>query len=76
MVLIGIHQTMIAIETSLLASTGLNPLITLEAMYGFANLGVALAIFLRARSNKAKATSMGAFTSQLFGFPNQHCLGS
>lgn len=67
MVLIGIHQTMIAIETSLLASTGLNPLITLEAMYGFANLGVALAIFLRARSNKAKATSMGAFTSQLFG---------
>ena len=37
MVLIGIHQTMIAIETSLLASTGLNPLITLEAMYGFAN---------------------------------------
>lgn len=67
MVLIGIHQTMIAIETSLLASTGLNPLITLEAMYGFANLGVALAIFLRARSGKAKATSMGAFTSQLFG---------
>ncbi|WP_416353537.1 glucose PTS transporter subunit IIA [Agrilactobacillus fermenti] len=67
MVLIGIHQKMIMIETSLLANTGFNPLITLEAMYGFANLGVALAIFLRAKSNKTKATSMGAFMSQLFG---------
>ncbi|MCH4170060.1 MAG: glucose PTS transporter subunit IIA [Lactobacillus sp.] len=67
MVLIGIHQTMIMIETSLLANTGFNPLITLEAMYGFANLGVALAIIIRAKSNKAKATSIGAFMSQLFG---------
>jgi len=67
MVLIGIHQMMIAIETSLLAATHLNPLITLEAMYGFANLGVALAMFLRAKSKKAKATFIGAFSSQLFG---------
>lgn len=67
MVLIGIHQMMIAIETSLLAATHLNPLITLEAMYGFANLGVALAMFVRSRSKKAKANFMGAFSSQLFG---------
>ncbi|MDN5719430.1 glucose PTS transporter subunit IIA [Corynebacterium sp.] len=67
MVLVGIHHTMIMIETSMLGNTGLNPLITLAGMYGFANLGVALAMFLRARSDKAKATSMGAFMSQLFG---------
>ena len=67
MVVIGIHQMMIAIETSLLAATHLNPLITLEAMYGFANLGVALAIFLRAKSKSAKETSMSAMASQLFG---------
>lgn len=67
MVLIGIHQMMIAIETSLLASTHLNPLITLEAMYGFANLGVALAMIMRAKSKKAKATFISAFSSQLFG---------
>lgn len=67
MVVIGIHQMMIAIETSLLAATHLNPLITLEAMYGFANLGVALAIFLRARSQNAKENSLSAIASQLFG---------
>lgn len=67
MVVTGIHQMMIAIETTLLASTHLNPLITLEAMYGFANLGVALAIFMRAKSKKAKETSISAFASQLFG---------
>ncbi|WP_436669979.1 glucose PTS transporter subunit IIA [Lactiplantibacillus plantarum] len=43
------------------------PLITLEAMYGFANLGVALAMILRAKSQKAKANFIGAFSSQLFG---------
>ena len=67
MVLVGIHQMMIAIETSLLAATKLNPLITLEAMYGFANLGVALAMILRSKSQKAKANFIGAFSSQLFG---------
>lgn len=67
MVVIGIHQMMIAIETSLLAATHLNPLITLEAMYGFANLGVALAIFLRAKSKTAKQDSASAMASQLFG---------
>lgn len=67
MVLIGIHQMMIAIETSLLAATHLNPLITLEAMYGFANIGVALAMFFRSKSKKSKATFISAFSSQLFG---------
>lgn len=67
MVLVGIHQMMIAIETSLLAATHLNPLITLEAMYGFANLGVALAMIMRSKSKKSKATFVGAFSSQLFG---------
>ncbi|MCZ3621700.1 PTS beta-glucoside transporter subunit IIBCA [Lactobacillus mulieris] len=67
MVVVGIHQMMIAIETSLLAATHLNPLITLEAMYGFANLGVALAIFLRAKSQNAKENCASAMASQLFG---------
>lgn len=67
MVLVGIHQMMIAIETSLLAATHLNPLIVLEAMYGFANVGVALAMIMRTKSKKAKATFVGAFSSQLFG---------
>lgn len=67
MVLVGIHQMMIAIETSLLAATHLNPLIVLEAMYGFANLGVALAMIMRTKSKKSKATFVGAFSSQLFG---------
>ncbi|MBP2058474.1 PTS system sucrose-specific IIC component [Lactobacillus colini] len=67
MVVVGVHQMMIAIETSLLAATHLNPLITLEAMYGFANLGVALAIFLRAKSKTAKQDAASAMASQVFG---------
>ncbi|MCW8106717.1 glucose PTS transporter subunit IIA [Lactobacillus mulieris] len=67
MFVVGIHQMMIAIETSLLAATHLNPLITLEAMYGFANLGVALAIFLRAKSQNTKENCASAMASQLFG---------
>jgi len=67
MVLVGVHQMMIAIETSLLAATHLNPLIALEAMYGFANLGVALAMIMRTKSKKSKATFVGALSSQLFG---------
>ncbi|KRN32352.1 sucrose pts, eiibca [Weissella halotolerans DSM 20190] len=67
MVLLGVHHTMIMVETSLLANTGFNPLITLEAMYGFANLGVALAMMVRARNDDAKANASGGFMSQLFG---------
>ncbi len=36
MVLIGIHHTLTMVETSLLANTGFNALITICAMYGFA----------------------------------------
>ncbi|MGL4373676.1 MAG: PTS transporter subunit EIIC, partial [Turicibacter sp.] len=42
-VLTGLHHTFVMIETSLLANTGFNPLITLCAMYGFANVGICLA---------------------------------
>ena len=38
-VITGLHHTYVMIETSLLANTGFNPLITLCAMYGFANVG-------------------------------------
>ena len=43
MVLIGIHHTLTMVETSLLANTGFNALITICAMYGFANVGSCLA---------------------------------
>ena len=55
------------IETSLLANTGFNPLITLCAMYGFANVGTCLAFALKSKSRKIKQTSIGAMLSQLFG---------
>ncbi|WP_141432692.1 sucrose-specific PTS transporter subunit IIBC [Bacillus sp. 03113] len=67
MVLIGIHHTLVMIETSLLANTGFNALITLCAMYGFANMGSCLAFTLRAKSEKAKSTAIGAMMSQSFG---------
>ena len=43
MVLIGIHHTLTMVETSLLANAGFNALITICAMYGFANVGSCLA---------------------------------
>lgn len=66
-VLTGLHHTFVMIETSLLANTGFNPLITLCAMYGFANVGVCLAFALRSKKESVKATSIGAMLSQLFG---------
>ena len=66
-VLTGLHHTFVMIETSLLANTGFNPLITLCAMYGFANVGVCLGFALRSKNEKIKATSIGAMLSQLFG---------
>lgn len=66
-VLTGLHHTFVMIETSLLANTGFNPLITLCAMYGFANVGVCLGFALRSKNEKVKATSIGAMLSQLFG---------
>lgn len=66
-VLTGLHHTFVMIETSLLANTGFNPLITLCAMYGFANVGVCLGFALRSKKESVRATSIGAMLSQLFG---------
>lgn len=55
------------IETSLLANTGFNPVITLCAMYGFANVGTCLAFFIKSKSASVRQTSIGAMLSQLFG---------
>lgn len=66
-VLTGLHHTFIMIETSLLANTGFNPLITLCAMYGFANVGCCLAFMVKSKDQKVRATSIGAMLSQLFG---------
>lgn len=66
-VITGLHHTYVMIETSLLANTGFNPLITLCAMYGFANVGTCLAFALKSKSKKIRQTSIGAMLSQLFG---------
>ena len=66
-VITGLHHTYVMIETSLLANTGFNALITLCAMYGFANVGSCLAFFFKSKKESVKATSMGAMLSQLFG---------
>ena len=50
MVLIGIHHTLTMVETSLLANAGfITALITICAMYGFANVGSCLALRKSAR---------------------------
>lgn len=67
MVLIGIHHTLTMVETSLLANTGFNALITICAMYGFANVGSCLAFMHRSKDTKVKSTAIGSMLSQLFG---------
>lgn len=66
-VITGLHHTYVMIETSLLANTGFNALITLCAMYGFANIGTCLAFMKKSKIDKVKQTAMGAMLSQLFG---------
>lgn len=66
-VITGLHHTYVMIETSLLANTGFNALITLCAMYGFANVGTCLAFMKKSKNNQVKQTAMGAMLSQLFG---------
>jgi PTS system sucrose-specific IIC component len=66
-VMTGMHHLFIAIETTLLANTGFNPLITLCAMYGFANTGVCLGITLKAKKKTVKVTGMSATLTQLLG---------
>lgn len=67
LVITGLHHTYTMIETSLLANTGFNPVITLCAMYGFANVGTCLAFFFRAKKPEVRETAIGAMMSQLFG---------
>lgn len=67
LVITGLHHTYTMIETSLLANTGFNPVITLCAMYGFANVGTCLAFFVKSKKENVRQTSIGAMLSQLFG---------
>lgn len=67
LVITGLHHTYTMIETSLLANTGFNPVITLCAMYGFANVGTCLAFFVKSKQQNVRSTSIGAMLSQLFG---------
>lgn len=67
LVITGLHHTYTMIETSLLANTGFNPVITLCAMYGFANVGTCLAFFIKAKKENVRQTAVGAMLSQLFG---------
>lgn len=67
LVITGLHHTYTMIETSLLANTGFNPVITLCAMYGFANVGTCLAFFVKSKNENVRQTAVGAMLSQLFG---------
>lgn len=67
LVITGLHHTYTMIETSLLANTGFNPVITLCAMYGFANVGTCLAFFVKSKKENVRQTAVGAMLSQLFG---------
>ncbi|KAF1301997.1 PTS transporter subunit EIIC [Candidatus Enterococcus willemsii] len=66
-VMTGMHHLFIMIETTLLASTGFNPLITLCAMYGFANAAVCFAISIKAKNNRVKVIGTSAGVTQLLG---------
>lgn len=66
-VITGLHHTYVMIETSLLANTGFNALITLCAMYGFANIGTCLAFIKKSKNEHVKQTAVGEMLSQLFG---------
>lgn len=66
-VMTGLHHMFIIVETSLLASTGFNPLITLAAMYGFSNAGVCLALALKSRKPSFKTAGISATITQLLG---------
>lgn len=66
-VMTGMHHMFIMIETSLIATTGFNPLITVCAMYGFANAAVCLAIALRTRNTSVKTAGISATVTQMLG---------
>ncbi|WP_195852691.1 PTS transporter subunit EIIC [Aerococcus mictus] len=66
-VMVGMHHLFITIETTLLAATGFNPLITVCAMYGFANAAVAFAVSLRSKKKSVKVVATSAGLTQLLG---------
>ena len=66
-VMVGMHHLFITIETTLLAATGFNPLITVCAMYGFANAAVAFAIAIRSKKKSAKVIATSSGLTQLLG---------
>ncbi len=66
-VMTGMHHLFIMIETTLLASTGFNPLITLCAMYGFANAAVCFAISIKSKNKNTKVIGTSAGVTQLLG---------
>lgn len=66
-VMMGMHHMFIMIETSLIATTGFNPLITVCAMYGFANAAVCLAIALRTKNSAVKTAGISATITQVLG---------
>lgn len=66
-VITGMHHLFLMIETTLLASTGFNPLITLCAMYGFANAAVCFAISFRSKKKNMKVMGTSAGITQLLG---------
>lgn len=66
-VMTGMHHMFIMIETSLMAGTGFNPLITVCAMYGFSNAAVCLAISLKAKNAAFKTSGISATATQLLG---------
>ncbi|WP_319467230.1 hypothetical protein [uncultured Trichococcus sp.] len=63
------------IETSLIATTGFNPLITVCAMYGFANAAVYLAIVLRTNSAAVKTAGISATVTQMLGISEPALFG-
>ncbi|WP_368901333.1 PTS transporter subunit EIIC [Oceanobacillus oncorhynchi] len=66
-VMTGMHHLFFMIETTLLASTGFNPLITICAMYGFANAAVCFAISRRSKKKNIKVMGTSAGVTQLLG---------
>lgn len=74
-VMTGMHHMFIMIETSLIASTGFNPLITVCAMYGFANAAVCLAIALRTNSAAVKTAGISATVTQMLGISEPALFG-
>ena len=74
-VMTGMHHMFIMIETSLIATTGFNPLITVCAMYGFANAAVCLAIALRTNSAAVKTAGISATVTQMLGISEPALFG-